>query len=89
MQFLWAISLLYCFLFLTEEIDECLLNWCENKAKCVNTEDSFKCLCARGWAGETCQSNIYYIASSIRKSMVIRGSFSTRERGGGGGGGLL
>lgn len=34
--------------------DECQPNPCLNGASCTKTDDSFECICARGWSGRTC-----------------------------------
>lgn len=37
------------------DIDECALGICNNGSSCVNTDDSFLCVCGTGWTGNTCQ----------------------------------
>uniref|UniRef100_A0A8C1HEI9 EGF-like domain-containing protein n=1 Tax=Cyprinus carpio carpio TaxID=630221 RepID=A0A8C1HEI9_CYPCA len=38
------------------DIDECLSSPCANGGTCTDEVNGFSCVCAKGWAGPTCQS---------------------------------
>uniref|UniRef100_A0A673HLH4 Fibulin-7-like n=1 Tax=Sinocyclocheilus rhinocerous TaxID=307959 RepID=A0A673HLH4_9TELE len=38
------------------DIDECLSSPCANGGACTDEVNGFSCVCAKGWAGPTCQS---------------------------------
>ncbi|KFO97291.1 Fibulin-7, partial [Calypte anna] len=40
-------------------IDDCSSNPCANSGTCVDGNQSYTCLCPRGWSGPSCQSPIY------------------------------
>ncbi|NXY78546.1 FBLN7 protein, partial [Glareola pratincola] len=40
-------------------IDDCSSNPCANGGTCVDGNQSYTCLCHRGWSGPSCQSPIY------------------------------
>ncbi|XP_030326655.1 fibulin-7-like [Strigops habroptila] len=40
-------------------IDDCSSNPCANSGTCVDGNQSYMCLCPRGWSGLSCQSPIY------------------------------
>ncbi|NXI34969.1 FBLN7 protein, partial [Galbula dea] len=40
-------------------IDDCSSNPCANGGTCVDGNQSYTCLCPRGWSGPNCQSPIY------------------------------
>ncbi|NXA24645.1 FBLN7 protein, partial [Ibidorhyncha struthersii] len=40
-------------------IDDCFSNPCANGGTCVDGNQSYTCLCGRGWSGPSCQSPIY------------------------------
>ncbi|NWU51583.1 FBLN7 protein, partial [Dromas ardeola] len=40
-------------------IDDCFSNPCANGGTCVDGNQSYTCLCHRGWSGPSCQSPIY------------------------------
>ena len=43
---------------LTDDVNECLENPCENGATCENTEGSFNCHCVDGWTGDKCDGKL-------------------------------
>ena len=50
--------------FLTSEVDTCVSNPCMNGGSCVNTKESYRCECARGYKGVNCQNEINECLSS-------------------------
>ncbi|KAM9508036.1 fibulin-7-like isoform 1-T1 [Guaruba guarouba] len=40
-------------------IDDCSSNPCANSGTCVDGNQSYTCLCPRGWSGPSCQSPVY------------------------------
>ncbi|NXX77214.1 FBLN7 protein, partial [Urocolius indicus] len=40
-------------------IDDCSSNPCANSGTCVDGNQSYTCLCPKGWSGPSCQSPIY------------------------------
>ncbi|NXQ85985.1 FBLN7 protein, partial [Nyctibius grandis] len=40
-------------------IDDCSSNPCANGGTCVDGNQSYRCLCLRGWSGPSCQSPVY------------------------------
>ncbi|XP_068022667.1 fibulin-7-like [Melanerpes formicivorus] len=40
-------------------IDDCSSNPCANGGTCVDGDQSYTCLCPRGWSGPSCQSPVY------------------------------
>uniref|UniRef100_A0A8B9SND0 Fibulin-7 n=1 Tax=Anas platyrhynchos TaxID=8839 RepID=A0A8B9SND0_ANAPL len=40
-------------------IDDCSSNPCANGGTCVDGNQSYMCLCPRGWSGTSCQSPVY------------------------------
>uniref|UniRef100_A0A8B9ZVE1 Fibulin 7 n=1 Tax=Anas zonorhyncha TaxID=75864 RepID=A0A8B9ZVE1_9AVES len=40
-------------------IDDCSSNPCANGGTCVDGNQSYTCLCPRGWSGTSCQSPVY------------------------------
>ncbi|NXK56084.1 FBLN7 protein, partial [Chauna torquata] len=52
-------------------IDDCSSNPCANGGTCVDGNQSYTCLCPRGWSGTSCQSPVY---------ACINSSFSRQPR---------
>ncbi|NWQ89348.1 FBLN7 protein, partial [Burhinus bistriatus] len=50
----WSGSQAFC-----RSIDDCSSNPCANGGTCVDGNQSYTCLCTRGWSGPSCQSPIY------------------------------
>ena len=48
-------------IFSFSDVDECQSSPCLNGATCVDLENGYRCQCAEGWEGDTCdQGNYYY-----------------------------
>lgn len=47
------------------EVDECQSSPCLNGATCVDLENGYRCQCAEGWQGDTCdQGKLYFKPSN-------------------------
>lgn len=47
------------------DIDECLLNPCQNGATCVNQPGSYSCKCSGGYTGKKCEGIYHYIRNPL------------------------
>ena len=41
-----------------EPVNECASNPCQNDGSCVDLHASFKCECASGYSGDTCETSL-------------------------------
>uniref|UniRef100_A0A663MQG8 Fibulin 7 n=1 Tax=Athene cunicularia TaxID=194338 RepID=A0A663MQG8_ATHCN len=62
-------------------IDDCSSNPCANSGTCVDGNQSYTCLCPRGWSGPSCQSPIYACsnASFSRQPRCAEGRTGSRR----------
>ena len=68
------------------DIDECLLaNPCGNGAQCINTDGSYKCLCAPGWTGINCTEgktgyqSLGYLTGVLGQDILTEGKNQTNR----------
>eukprot|EP00075_Anas_platyrhynchos_P032927 XP_027322180.1 fibulin-7-like [Anas platyrhynchos] len=53
-------------------IDDCASNPCANGGTCVDGNQSYTCLCPRGWSGTSCQSPVYTYWVTLSNSSFSR-----------------
>ncbi|XP_068549926.1 fibulin-7-like isoform X2 [Anas acuta] len=53
-------------------IDDCSSNPCANGGTCVDGNQSYTCLCPRGWSGTSCQSPVYTYWVTLSNSSFSR-----------------
>ncbi|KFQ52881.1 Fibulin-7, partial [Pelecanus crispus] len=53
-------------------IDDCSSNPCANSGTCVDGNQSYTCLCPRGWSGPSCQSPIYAYGVTLSNTSFSR-----------------
>jgi len=41
------------------DVDECQSSPCLNGATCVDLENGYRCQCAEGWQGDTCEQGTF------------------------------
>uniref|UniRef100_A0A8C2C3G2 Fibulin 7 n=1 Tax=Cyprinus carpio TaxID=7962 RepID=A0A8C2C3G2_CYPCA len=58
------------------DIDECLSSPCANGGTCTDEVNGFSCVCAKGWAGPTCQ--ITFTAAAASSFPLTRASSASR-----------
>lgn len=66
--------LYYMYLFIYfSDINECSSNPCLNGATCINQPNSYTCLCAPGWIGDTCMDgeSLHFFILQIVVSLWI------------------
>ena len=59
------------FLFLFEDINECLSSPCDVNANCTNTEGSFVCACNSGYSGNGSNCGSKYFFNCISKGFFF------------------
>ena len=61
---------------LSTELDECQLGLdsCNTNAECIDTEDSYRCICSNGFSGDglsTCDSELLFNDFTIVNSVIF------------------
>ncbi|NXJ99371.1 FBLN7 protein, partial [Corythaixoides concolor] len=62
-------------------INDCSSNPCANGGTCVDGNQSYTCLCSRGWSGPSCQSPVYACSNSSfsRQPRCAEGRLGSRR----------
>lgn len=81
-----CVSIVKPFSLFPADINECASSPCMNGGTCVDEVNQFSCVCAKGWAGATCQSPVptckhnmpYYNHTHTHSGDVVSPTYSSK-----------
>jgi len=70
--------LMFMFLTLFPDVDECASNPCRNSGTCVDLIDGYNCSCAAGYTGVKCETGKLVIGLSINAAFLLHSGIENK-----------